>query len=1250
MATSSECTQNTDPMKLIHQGTRQDQRFAVELNPVYAPVDQRKLEHALVFAKTYSKHVKFYGVNNTVTGNWEPFFGNDISAQLAVAAIQDVDYYKSNIKTSFDFLNNRSHDVPAKASELKQHLGYLFSLVGTLAKQLDTLKEMLPPGTPLKEVLKNLIKNQLVPAFEQMIACFKAGQTLSVIDVDAVPDLKIDLLGSPALTFASVLATGLSDDWSKDMGWTTYQSSIQENTGIYGKPLGSIFDKTNHIATHNLFTGIFEQFLKVYARIVVDAGQALQQNLTNRDDHEPHYALFLAFLRLFDYVRAETNTLTARHLDFYYRQILGLKEKPAQPAHVHLLVELAKQSDSHEIAAEALFKAGKDDSGINVYFANDRTFVANKGKVDALLSLYRHTNSVHDSSAFDNGRLFASPIANSDDGLGAKLSSADQSWQPFFNKIYKQGELAEIRMPKAELGFAIASHYLLLAEGDRTVTLDFSITADTALAANPGLLGTNHQSDVICLVTSEQGWFQAKVSDFIIATGNGLQVTIHLDGSAPAITPYSAKAHGYSFDTDLPVLQLKLAHRADADFLYAALETVSIQQIDIHVSASGLKTLALSNDFGPIDASKPFQPFGATPALHSTLAIGSREAFQKQLSTCTVTVAWQSSPAPFKDQVVTIDVEFLEKGQWQSAGIQPFAVGETAFVLTGGLAKAVKPFIDAPDFSVQEPFNTTSRHGYVRLKLTNDFGQRKYEQALVTYIANVIGQVDPTKNPKPTPPVGPFITQLTLAYTATQTLLPGSDKPVDFDTRMGRFFHLAPFGHAEQHAFLKIGAPDTTLYLLPQFKHLNSADKQLPTGHAVNHEAECYIGITDLKPPQNLALFFQVADGTADPLSLKPKPHIHWSYLRNNEWISFAENSVQDGTAELLNSGIITLSIPDDASSSNTLLPAERHWIRAAVAGESDTVCRLLTVAAQGLTATFKNQGNAPDFPAKALPTKTLAAGTITKLDTPDAAVKSINQPFPSFGGRGDEQAGTFYTRISERLRHKDRAIGLWDYEHLLLEAFPQIYQAKCLNHTFYDNEHGSTIYRELAPGHVTIVTVPNQQFHNLRDPLRPYTSLGLLEDIRAYLQKRLSCFVKLHIKNPLFEEVGADFKVRFHDGFDESFYSQKLDDAITRFLSPWAFPGGGNPAFGGKIYRSVLLNFVEEQPYVDYVTDFKVSHTYNKLDSSDLDREVVDSDLSEIEGSKAISILVSARHHTIGVINSTGQTSSVTTCPCASV
>ena len=86
----------------------------------------------------------------------------------------------------------------------------------------------------------------------------------------------------------------------------------------------------------------------------------------------------------------------------------------------------------------------------------------------------------------------------------------------------------------------------------------------------------------------------------------------------------------------------------------------------------------------------------------------------------------------------------------------------------------------------------------------------------------------------------------------------------------GRFFHVTPFGLAEQQA---ANGP-----LLPQFLARPGEDA---TG-------ELYLGVQGLAPPQNLTLLFQVADGTANPLTVKPEHHLRWSYLRGNEWAAFA--------------------------------------------------------------------------------------------------------------------------------------------------------------------------------------------------------------------------------------------------------------------------------------------------------------------------------------------------------------------------
>jgi hypothetical protein len=1275
MAASSDCNQNSDPLKLIRVGTSQDQRLADALNPAkpdFPRIDERRIEHAMVFAKAYAAHLQFYGPGNTITGTWEPFFSRDVSVQLAVAAIQSTDDYRNGVKTSFDFLKSGKNQN--SEAELKQHLGYLFSYAGSLAQQLDVLKEALPKEIALKSILQNLVQRQLAPAFRRLVAYYNADLLLAendrLIADDAEPGVTV--LGARTAAFSTVYAYSISKDWMTDNAsdWQTYTQSLPPDSSVFGTG-ATVFERINPIATHNLFTSIFDQFLKAFARTVSEAQNALAASFTDRDDHEPHYALFVSFLRLFNHVRTETDTLTQRHLDFYYRQILRLKEKPAEPSRAHLLAELAKHADSHEIPEGALFKAGKDSAGVDAFFANDRAFIANKATVTERKNLYRHSNTDHDTLESENGRLFAAPVADSEDGLGAKLTSVDQSWHPFFNKVYKEGELDNINMPKAEIGFAVASHYLLLAEGERTITLTFTVDSIGDFSADP--------ADIACLFSGEEGWLNAPADWFKDIDGKQLQLQVKLDGAMPKVAPYSAKIHGFGFKTELPVMRVLLNHRSDTDFIYAELESIRVQRMDLAVTVTGLKTLALSNDFGPIDASKPFQPFGATPGKNSSLVVGSKEAFQKELSLCKLNVVWQATPAPYDNKSVSVSAEFLQKGRWFNSGIAPINITQTVFDLTPGLNNPYTPSIDAADLSEQESYSSADRHGYVRLKTNEDFGQRKYEQDLIDYIAHQINTeqtgsgntkkefvAGPAINQvalnnqitsrteidlKPTPPTGPFIAELTLEYTATQTLVLNAAEPTDFEARKGHFLHLTPFGHAEQHGFLKINAPDTGLYLLPQFSHINSAQKSgfdpdLPDNQLIRHEAEFYLGVSELKPPQNLALLFQVADGTADPLSDKPDPHIHWSFLSSNEWLPFDEYTIEDATSELLNSGIITLAVPEAATSDNTLMPSGQHWLRASVAKESDAVCRLQMVAAQGFTTTFKNQDNDPSFTAAPL-----AAGTVSKLEKPDAAVKGISQPFPSFGGRGAEQAPAFYTRISERLRHKDRAIALWDYERLLLQAFPQIFQAKCLNHTHYepDTGGGNGIYRELAPGHVTVVTIPNLALHTRRDPLRPYTGLGLLEDIGTFLSQRLSGFVTLHLENPLFEEVGVSFKVRFHEGYDETFYANQLDEAITRFLSPWAFPGGGNPSFGGKIYRSVLLNFVEEQMYVDYVTDFKLSHSYQRFDDYGAITDIVIADAADVQGSKGVSLLVSARQHSIDVLNPVSETAEAT-CPCASV
>jgi hypothetical protein len=228
-----------------------------------------------------------------------------------------------------------------------------------------------------------------------------------------------------------------------------------------------------------------------------------------------------------------------------------------------------------------------------------------------------------------------------------------------------------------------------------------------------------------------------------------------------------------------------------------------------------------------------------------------------------------------------------------------------------------------------------------------------------------------------------------------------------------------------------------------------------------------------------------------------------------------------------------------------------------------------------------------------------------------DSAIKKVTQPNASFGGRQRETNDQFYVRVSERLRHKHRGIGMWDYERIVLEAFPSVYKAKCINHTQIIEQtiagQASFTDNEMKPGSVVVVTIPDLKNKNAFDPLRPYTSLGLLAEIRKYLYKYISPHADLDVRNPKFEEIQLEFSVRYTVEENE-FYTKQLRQELEEFMAPWAYDPDSDIAFGGKISKSVLINFIEERPYVDFLGCVKMYQISQGTRSSDLEEAVASS------------------------------------------
>lgn len=1207
------CSKNKNPLQ--RSGTGQTQRLLPAMQDDYVHINENKYEDWIVFAAEFSVYLKFYSPDDQPAGDWTPFFTNDISSMLGSIAIQDIDAYKRTIKARFDFIKNDANAVDENA--VKQKLNELFSIIITLSKALDEYALQLPAEIALKTTIQNLIRSKLALSLQKLLAYYVAAVDALPLSYIADSDfIGLKVLGKTVTDAGEIIhGTGLSKIWW--LNKTSWDEVVPDpgtgDNSIFSVQGGTDYQKINHAANHNLFVAVFNQYLTVYANIITDAKKQLLQTLEQWGIHPAHYALFLAFLKLFATAKDHINTLKQRHLDYYYKEILRLEPRKALPNQAHILIELTKQTHDYILKKDQSLKAGKDSNGSEIIYAADKDFTFNKAKVALLKSVYIAAGNGKDDIDLINNRfrLFASAVTDSEDGSGEALTSANKEWHPFANKKYKDGKLNEIKMPLAQIGFAIASHYLYLSEGERKVFIKLTTSNNTALV----------NKRIECYLTTDKAWYKVPVTQMVPIALSGSQAIIHftLYGDAPAISNYNAKVHGGKFDVDLPLLKVMLVNDGYA-YEYKDLKNITVSSVEVRVevgtmasySNTGLKQLLLLSENGPLDAAKPFQPFGAQPKKDSIFVIGSKEVFCKKNSAVTLNIEWAKLPADAKHikysassdntvEDINANVDFLFKSKWNNSDQTDVLEGVDA---THPAIRLFSP-LSIPNDAIIEyenqymGFNIASKAGFLRLVLQQDFGYSNYLSDLTSHLIEVSkpgATVTPFGGKEP---YTPTIQSLYLSYTAFQTVNVDNDNAQDFEGREIRFFHLYPFGEAEQHAYLN---KNETQHLLPQFTW--------PSATGNNYcGAEFYIGIENLAEHQSVNILFQVLDGSSNPETEKPLKHISWSYLAKNEWCIFEDNAISDTTMQLVQSGIISFTIPAGATTDNSMLPSGYLWIRASVAEAADAVCKLIGVYAQAALVALRPNNNADDLFEKPLP-----AGTISKLKTPDAAVKKITQPYPSFGGRAKEQTGHYYIRVSERLRHKGRAVTIWDYEHLVLEAFPDIHKVKCLNHT----QIAPNIYNETQPGHVSVITIPSLVNRNDINPLRPYTNANRLIEIEEFLKQKVSCNVKLRVHNPQFEEVRLRFLLQLAKGYDDfTIYSKLLQEEITSFLTPWAYNSKTDIQFGGKIYKSSLINFIEERAYVDFVVNVEMYHR--------IETDGESQDLEEINASTARSILVSA-------------------------
>jgi len=406
--------------------------------------------------------------------------------------------------------------------------------------------------------------------------------------------------------------------------------------------------------------------------------------------------------------------------------------------------------------------------------------------------------------------------------------------------------------------------------------------------------------------------------------------------------------------------------------------------------------------------------------------------------------------------------------------------------------------------------------------------------------------------PIPNEPWTPIISNMSLDYTATATSL-------DID-----LIHLYPFAGTYKHEEIQLQPS-----LFPTFCD----------------EGTLFLGLKNLVPGDNLNILFQLAEATSDSESAKEE--VYWHYLDNNVWKPLRKGFevLDDATASLTASGIVKLALPENMTNDNTVMPKDLYWIKASIPKNSKAVGETTGIYSQATEVTFTN--NAANDKLRLQ--DPLPGKSISKLNDADANVKSVLQPYESFDGRLPEMEGQFYVRVSEQLRHKGRCIQKFDYERLALEAFPQLFKVKCINHSFALDAH---LYKNdfpYAPGYIILAVIPDLNILKAGNSFEPKVPVNIIEKIDAYIRKRTSPFVRFRTMNPRYEAINICLRVKLMPGKDENYYQEKLKQDLRELLAPWAVGQYDKLTFGQCVYRSDIIRFLETRDYVDFITDFKM-------------------------------------------------------------
>lgn len=1167
-----------------YRGSAQRDRFLHALMPENIRIDGRELPELLSFCVRSAELITYFNTKNEATSNWSVFLKNDFSIFLAMLMDNEPQIWENKVRELIRrFYNSKEDSRMAICHQLGEIIVDMVLLLNQWYVEASALSKW-SSGNPVVSTLGLAIRSELFCGFQRFKSIL---ETLEQGDFAAIP-------ANWRLKFEA-----LHPDWQKGKTLRAGEKQCPESADFP--------PDADHIQLAvEEFRQVFQPLHFTMVLLREKAPDWFSDSLEKNDRHEPHVALLLSFLQLFKQAQAQLNEIPRRHLQHYYFERLLQHQKPQTPDQTIVCFSLADHVDSFRLEKNTLLLADVNEQGVESHYATQRDILLSKANIAALRTIYigRSAMMKAGSSYKLISGIYAAPVANSLDGQGAVFGAREPSW-PVFGEEQLDKSIGERQMTDAEIGFALAAPILIMREGSREIELQFKFTPASLsilvdliedIAKNtekrPDHVVSQLFSNAFLIhITAETGWFKITKWQVDSASNwmkNGaIALSLQLFSADPPIADYDPALHGEDFDTSWPVLKILLNPNQNI-YLYSFVQPLVVEAIRIQVEVKGLKSLSLQNEAGLLDNAAPFFPFGPVPNRNAYLLLGSAELFRKRLSKLSLNIDWNNLPelpggfeeyyreykAGINNQTFQFRLSALSNyAFWprEAAQQQTFPMFSSkgpdqpleSRTTLDGIELSRFQIQPDPNFQVLPEYTNNLSAGYFKLQLHQAplaFGHADFPRlfSLAMIAQTKSGSLfarggDAEKElPLPREPFAPMIEKISLDYVANTTL---NMRPLESEendkTAREKVFSLHPFGKLEIFSDGKARA--ASLFPL------------------LEDDGYLFIGLEQVKPGRPLSLFFHIRESKHKVAYTGLETQ--WSYLQDDRWEVFAQDEMlSDTTQKFTTTGIVRLMTPMqiDPMAKNTIMPPGLFWVRVAAKGNLNMVGRMLDARMNAVEAVWVDNGDAAHFnPKVPLP-------PIQGLVQQRPEIAGLVQPIGFSGGKAAEALPEFYVRTSERLRHKNRGVTLWDLEHLVLEQFPELRRVKCI---------GRIEYPKLHPGQVKIVVIPKAPANDHE----PMIGFHQLETIRAFLQEKTSPFVQIQVINPVYEKIKLSCMIRLKKGMeaDKGYYVKLLQDELLHFICPWL--QGGEIELGGAVRKNEVLEFLKQRPYIHFVTKFSM-------------------------------------------------------------